>query len=137
MLLTPAETSLLIRSRGGDHDDSRLAESMAGVCHAETMSKRRRVGHILNPLLILQTFEAQAHLSKAGLRGNASFSLFDIVSLQPGLSLFSISGNYQGLPSGIFNQTIQRSLSWNLGEHPSDSRPPSFDRFQNMQRRQQ
>ena len=45
---------------------------MAGVCHAETMSKRRRVGHILNPP------------SKADLRGTA-FLLFDIVSLEPEL----------------------------------------------------
>jgi hypothetical protein len=76
---------------------------MAGVCHAETMSKRRRVGHILNPLLILQAFEAQAHLSKAGLRGNI-FLIFWCCLILFLSSLdchcFSIAGSYQGLPSG-------------------------------------
>jgi len=72
---------------------------MAGVCHAETMSKRRRVGHILNPLLILQAFGAQAHLSKAGLRGYffVFLVLFDVVSLQPGLSLFFHRWKLSGL----------------------------------------
>ena len=56
---------------------------------------------------------------------------------------FSIAGSYQGLPSGKSIQfkgcapCPQWSLSWNLGEHPSDSRLPNFDRFEKIQRRQQ
>ena len=56
---------------------------------------------------------------------------------------FSIAGSYQGLPSGKSIQfkgcapCPQWSLSWNLGEHPSDSRLPNFDRFEKIQGRQQ